>query len=606
VAVPYHRRTCYCGQLRREHVGQEVILAGWVDSWRDHGGMVFIDLRDREGIVQLKFNPQTDPEAHRVARTLRSEYVIAVRGQVVLRPEDMVNPKIPTGEIEVEVREVDVLSRADTPPFEVADECEANEDVRLRYRYIDLRRRPMQRALRMRHQIVRAIREYFDSHGFVDIETPFLTKSTPEGARDYLVPSRIYPGSFYALPQSPQLFKQILMISGFDRYYQIVKCFRDEDLRADRQPEFTQLDVEMSFVQPENVIEAIEGCMQHVLRKVLEIDIPLPMPRLTYEEAIRDYGTDRPDLRYGMRLYDISDLARQTEFRVFRDALERGGVVKAICCPGAAEMTRREIDGLTDELKAMGAGGMPTTKVVAGQDGRPALSTGIAKFFPGALADQLINRLQARPGDAIFFAADSYENASKYLGWLRQTLAERRGLIPDGQFRFCWVVDFPLFEWDEAEGRYVSVHHPFTSPKDEDLDRLESAPLEVRAKAYDVVLNGVELGGGSIRIHRRDVQERVFRMLGIGEEEARQRFGFFLDALRYGTPPHGGIALGIDRMAMLLLGLKSIREVIAFPKTQRAVCLLTGAPSPVSEAQLEELSLRVVRAQQEPAKGQSR
>jgi len=606
VAVPYHRRTCYCGQLRREDVGQEVILAGWVDSWRDHGGMVFIDLRDREGIVQLKFNPQTDPEAHRVARTLRSEYVIAVRGQVVLRPEDMVNPKIPTGEIEVEVREVDVLSRADTPPFEVADECEANEDVRLRYRYIDLRRRPMQRALRMRHQIVRAIREYFDSHGFVDIETPFLTKSTPEGARDYLVPSRIYPGSFYALPQSPQLFKQILMISGFDRYYQIVKCFRDEDLRADRQPEFTQLDVEMSFVQPENVIEAIEGCMQHVLGKVLDIEIPLPMPRLTYEEALRDYGTDRPDLRYGMRLYDISDLARQTEFRVFRDALERGGVVKAICCPGAAEMTRREIDGLTDELKAMGAGGMPTTKVVAGQDGRPALSTGIAKFFPGALADQLIDRLQARPGDAIFFAADSYENASKYLGWLRQTLAERRGLIPDGQFRFCWVVDFPLFEWDEAEGRYVSVHHPFTSPKDEDLDRLESAPLEVRAKAYDVVLNGVELGGGSIRIHRRDVQERVFRMLGIGEEEARQRFGFFLDALRYGTPPHGGIALGIDRMAMLLLGLKSIREVIAFPKTQRAVCLLTGAPSPVSEAQLEELSLRVVRAQQEPAKGQSR
>jgi len=596
VAIPYHQRTCYCGELRSEQIGRTVILTGWVHSWRDHGGMVFIDLRDRAGIVQVRFDPQTDPQAHRVARTLRSEFVIAVRGEVAARPADMVNPKIPTGEVEVLGREVDVLSRADTPPIEVSDDCSASEEVRLRYRYLDLRRAPMQRAIFMRHRIVRAIRQYFDAQGFVDVETPFLTKSTPEGARDYLVPSRIYPGHFYALPQSPQLFKQILMVAGFDRYYQIVRCFRDEDLRADRQPEFTQLDVEMSFVQPENVIEVIEGCMQQVMREALGVEVSLPMPRLTYEEAMRDYGSDAPDLRFGMKLYDISDLAQQSEFRVFRDALAAGGVVKVLCCPGAADMTRKDIDGLVAELQAMGAGGMPTTKVVSGQDGKAALSTGIAKFLPSPLDAQLIERVGAKPGDGLFFGADSPANVAKYLGWLRQTLAERRGMIPAGEFRFCWITDFPLFEWDEQEKRCVSVHHPFTSPLDEDLDKIESEPLAVRAKAYDIVLNGVELGGGSIRIHRRDVQERIFRALGIGDQEARDRFGFFLDALRFGTPPHGGIALGLDRMVMLLLGAGSLREVIAFPKTQRAVCPLTEAPSPVSEAQLRELSIRTLQA----------
>ncbi len=590
MAIAYNKRSCDCGTLRAGDVGKEVILAGWVNNYRDHGeNLVFIDLRDRGGLTQCRFNVDTDPVATRLARTLRKEDVIAVRGEVISRG-DNVNPKLPTGEIEVSVHEVDLLSKSLTPPFEVAEHVEANEDLRLKYRFLDLRRGPMQRAIMTRHKVLQAFREFYYREAFLEVETPILTKSTPEGARDYLVPSRVFPGSFYALPQSPQLFKQLLMISGFDRYMQIARCFRDEDLRADRQPEFTQVDLEMAFVDVDNVLDVVERSLAYVWKAVLGVEVPVPFRRMSYDDAMRDYGSDKPDLRYGMKLVDVTEVARKSEFKVFTDTVAKGGVVKAICLPGGADMTRKESDGLTTEIQGVGAGGLPLCKVVE-EGGKTVLQTGISKFFPGDTVGQLVTTAGAKPGDMIFFAAGRFSEVCKYLNWLRITLADRRKMIPEDQWEFLWIVDMPAFEYSEEDKKWVFMHHPFTMPHDEDLDRLESDPGSVRAKCYDSVLNGVELGSGSIRIHRQDVQSRIFRMLGLSDEQAMAKFSHLLNALQYGAPPHGGLALGLDRMAMLLSGSTSIRDVTAFPKTQKAFCPLTECPGDVDQKQLDELGV---------------
>ncbi len=594
MALAYNQRTCYCGEVTEARAGQSVLLCGWVDVRRDHGGMVFIDLRDRTGIVQCKFNPETDPKAHEVAGALRNEYCVAIRGEVALRPADMFNPNLTTGKIEVNVHEIDLLSASETPKFEILDEIDTNEEIRLQYRWLDLRRKPMQRAFALRHRIAKTIRDYFDGEGFLEIETPFLTKSTPEGARDYLVPSRVNPGEFYALPQSPQLFKQLFMISGFDRYMQLVRCFRDEDLRADRQPEFTQLDLEMSFVQREDVFREIEGCLSSVMKKCLNVDVPTPFPRLPYAQAMLEYGVDKPDTRYDLKIRDVSDVARTTGFRVFLDALEKGGVVRAIRVPAGGDMPRRETDNLTERVKGIGAGGMPLVKVT-GTPGALTFETGIAKFFTPETTAAMCAALDAAPGDLLIFGADSAANVCKYLGWLRVELAKLRGLIPPNQWNFLWVVDFPMFEWSDEERRWEPMNHPFTAPMDDDVHYLDKHETigKARSKGYDVVLNGVELGSGSIRIHRGDLQSKIFSLLGLGPEDQKRKFGFLLEALKYGPPPHGGIALGLDRIVMLLAGMESIRDVFSFPKNAKAQCPMTACPNEVSERQLQELHIRL-------------
>ncbi len=577
------------GELRASDIGKEVVVSGWVLRRRDHGGVIFLDLRDRTGLLQVVFEEGIDPEVHKIADSIRNEYVISVKGKIRRRPPGMENPKIPTGEIELEADEVEILNTSKTPPFALDEDIsEVSEALRLRYRYLEMRTPGGLEPFIFRHKVVHTIREFLNSQGFLDVETPFLTKSTPEGARDFLVPSRLYPGKFYALPQSPQLFKQILMVAGVDKYYQIVKCFRDEDLRADRQPEFTQLDMEMSFVDEEDVMNLVEGLMAKVFKDCLDIKLELPFKRLTYEEAMKRYGTDRPDLRFEMELKEITPLVEGTSFKVFRSAVEKGGLVKGLCAP--KQFSRKELDELTAFAQELGAKGLAWIKYSPEPDFEKRWSSPIVKFFEKWVLEKLEELFELKEPCTLFFVADSEEVANSVLSELRNRLGKELGLIKEG-FEFVWIVDFPLFEWDEEEERLVSVHHPFTHPKEEDIELLETEPLKVKSRAYDLVLNGVEIGGGSIRIHRKELQERIFKLLKISPEEAEEKFGFFLTALEYGAPPHGGIAFGLDRLIMLMLGKKSIREVITFPKTQRGQCLLTGAPAEVKIEQILELHL---------------
>ncbi len=582
------KKTHSCGELMKDNVGSTVTLMGWVNTRRDHGGLVFIDLRDRAGITQVVINPETSPEAHKTAHDIRSEFVLAVTGTVSPRPGTTVNPKLSTGEIEVLVQELEILNTSKPLPFMIEDETDVAESIRLKYRYLDLRRPSLQKVLITRHAITKTVRRFLDDHGFVDVETPFLTKSTPEGARDYLVPSRVNPGQFFALPQSPQLFKQILMVAGFERYYQIVKCFRDEDLRADRQPEFTQIDLEMSFVDEGDVMSLMEELLSQVFKAVKGTELPRPFPRLPYQEAMDRYGSDKPDTRFGLELSDISDIARASDFKVFLQAVELGGQVKGFAAPGMAGLSRKEVDDLTNEAKVFGAKGLAWIKVTGS-----GFETPIAKFFKDGQVKAIAERLQAKPGDLMMFIADSRKIVAETLGYLRLLVGRRLNLIDEDKFNFLWVTDFPLVEWNPDEKRYDAMHHPFTAPRSEDLQFMESDPLKIRAKAYDIVLNGSEIGGGSIRIHRSDIQTEMFKLLNIDEEASRKKFGFLLEALEFGAPPHGGLAFGLDRLTAILTGATSIRDVIAFPKTQKAVCVMTEAPSRVSPAQLRELSIKL-------------
>jgi aspartyl-tRNA synthetase len=586
-------RTHYCGHVTAEQLDQTVTLFGWVNTRRDHGGVIFIDLRDREGIVQVVCNPSR-AEAFAAAERVRGEYVLTVVGKVIRREPGLVNPKLPTGEIEVVAASVEILNPAAPPPFQL-DETNLNENVRLTHRVIDLRRPQMQKNLMLRYRVAMAVRRYFDALGFVDIETPMLTKSTPEGARDYLVPSRLNAGHFYALPQSPQLFKQLLMMAGFDRYYQITKCFRDEDLRADRQPEFTQIDVETSFLTEEEIRAIMEGMVRAVFSEVLGVELPQPFPVMHYADAMRDYGSDKPDLRVPLKFTELTDLMKTVDFKVFRHAADMtDGRVAALALPGGGEkLSRKEIDDLTDFVKIYGAKGLAYIKVNdASKPNEEGLQSPIVKFLPTEVLRAIVERTGARAGDLVFFGADKAKIVNDSLGALRQKLGHEKGYAESG-WRPLWVVDFPMFERDEEEKRWVAMHHPFTSPKDGHEDYLESDPSRALAKAYDVVLNGWEIGGGSVRIHRADVQSKVFRALAIGPDEAKQKFGFLLEALQYGAPPHGGIAFGLDRIVTMMAGADSIRDVIAFPKTQKGQCLLTQAPSPVDEKQLRELHIRL-------------
>ncbi|HCX8972955.1 aspartate--tRNA ligase [Staphylococcus aureus] len=584
------KRTTYCGLVTEAFLGQEITLKGWVNNRRDLGGLIFVDLRDREGIVQVVFNPAFSEEALKIAETVRSEYVVEVQGTVTKRDPETVNPKIKTGQVEVQVTNIKVINKSETPPFSINEEnVNVDENIRLKYRYLDLRRQELAQTFKMRHQITRSIRQYLDDEGFFDIETPVLTKSTPEGARDYLVPSRVHDGEFYALPQSPQLFKQLLMISGFDKYYQIVKCFRDEDLRADRQPEFTQVDIEMSFVDQEDVMQMGEEMLKKVVKEVKGVEINGAFPRMTYKEAMRRYGSDKPDTRFEMELIDVSQLGCDMDFKVFKDTVENDGEIKAIVAKGAAEQyTRKDMDALTEFVNIYGAKGLAWVKVV--EDG---LTGPIGRFFETENVETLLTLTGAEAGDLVMFVADKPNVVAQSLGALRVKLAKELGLIDETKLNFLWVTDWPLLEYDEDAKRYVAAHHPFTSPKEADIAKLGTAPEEAEANAYDIVLNGYELGGGSIRIHDGELQEKMFEVLGFTKEQAQEQFGFLLDAFKYGAPPHGGIALGLDRLVMLLTNRTNLRDTIAFPKTASATCLLTNAPGEVSDKQLEELSLRI-------------
>ena len=584
------KRTTYCGLVTEDLLNEKVTLKGWVHNRRDLGGLIFIDLRDREGIVQIVFNPDFSQEALNIAETVRSEYIVEVQGVVTKRDAETVNPKIKTGQVEVQVSNIEIINKSETPPFSINEEnTNVDENIRLKYRYLDLRRQELAQTFKMRHQTTRSIRQYLDDNGFYDIETPVLTKSTPEGARDYLVPSRVHDGEFYALPQSPQLFKQLLMISGFDKYYQIVKCFRDEDLRADRQPEFTQVDIEMSFVDQEDVMAMGEEMLRKVVKDVKGIDVPGPFPRMTYAEAMSRYGSDKPDTRFDMELINVSQLGHEMDFKVFKDTVDNNGEIKAIVAKGAADQyTRKDMDALTEFVNIYGAKGLAWVKVTD-----EGLTGPIARFFEDRDAEQLKSLTEASAGDLVMFVADKPEVVAQSLGALRIKLAKELGLIDESKLNFLWVTDWPLLEYDDESKRYVAAHHPFTSPKKEDIDKLDSEPENAQANAYDIVLNGYELGGGSIRIHNGELQEKMFEVLGFTKEQAQEQFGFLLNAFKYGAPPHGGIALGLDRLVMLLTNRTNLRDTIAFPKTASATCLLTDAPGEVSEKQLEELSLRI-------------
>ena len=582
------RRTHNCCELGAEDAGSEVVIMGWVQRRRDHGGVIFIDLRDREGITQVVFNPEIDQQVHEKAQIIRSEYVLAIRGKVEKRLKGMTNPKLKTGEIEILATELKVLNHAKTPAILIEDNLDVSENIRLKYRHLDLRRPKMQKNIILRHKASVCVRDYLNKKGFLDIETPVLTRSTPEGARDYLVPSRVSPGTFYALPQSPQLFKQLLMMAGFDKYYQIVRCFRDEDLRADRQPEFTQIDMEMSFVDEEDILYVVEGLLHTLFKEIFDSELLIPFPRMTYDEAIDRFGLDKPDTRFGLELKNISDIVENSGFKVFANVVKKGGIVKGVNAKGCINFSRKEIDELTDFVSIYRAKGLAWIKVKENEWQSP-----IAKFFTDKEKEALAERLDMKPGDLVFFVADTPKITNEALGHLRNHIAKKTDLIDQSIFDFLWVTDFPLFEYDDVEKRYQALHHPFTAPLESHVDMLKTDPLLIKSRAYDLVLNGSEIGGGSIRIHEKDLQVKVFEALGIDQETYEEKFGFLLSALESGAPPHGGMALGFDRLVMILCGESSIREVIPFPKTQKAACLMTDAPSTTSKAQLEELFLKI-------------